>query len=181
MVKNALFRRTTSVTPALDAMREISAAFNMSTEESERFVNGRIARLIAILPFAARAARPERTAITHLGTYVLSVRDTRHVFFATEDDDHDVFARLDPIARFEGGDADVIKKGLAYLARTMVIDYARDAELDSAIGKHNPVATGAWDPEPIMSELSRIIETVDAPLLDEVMDDESGVQSFWSW
>lgn len=171
----------TSVAKALDAMREISAAFNMSTEESERFVNGRIARLIAVLPFAARAARPERTAVTHLGTYVLSVRSTRHVFFATEDDDHDVFARLEPISHFEGGDSEVIQKGLAYLARTMIIDYLRDAELDSAIGKHNPVATGAWNTERIMDQLSRIIKTVDAPLLDEVMDDESGVQSFWSW
>ncbi|MFP4377974.1 MAG: hypothetical protein ACLFP4_13105 [Spirochaetales bacterium] len=166
---------------ATRVLNEVARAFDMSDKEREQFAGAKIARLIAVLPFAADARHAERTAMHHLSTYVLSVRDTRHAFYATPEDDVDVFARLAPINQFDGGDAATIKKGMAYLALNMVNDYARDVEIDRTLGKHNPIATGAWNLDDIRGELERIIETTDAPALDEMNFDDVETMTFWTW
>lgn len=162
-------------------MTDVAAAFRMSAEETERFTGHPIARLIAALPFVAGCERPERTAAVHLGTYVLSVRDTRHLFYATESDDRGVFARLEPIAQFDGGDPAVIEKGMALIALNMVVDYRRDRELDSAVGKHNPFASGAWEADSVVAELHRTIEATACPELETIMSGGDGTESYWAW
>jgi hypothetical protein len=162
-------------------MRDVAAAYHMGEEETERFLEHPIARLIAALPYVAGCERPARTAAVHLGTYVLSVRDTRHLFYATESDDRDVFARLEPIARFDGGDPAIIEKGMAIIALNMVTDYRRDRELDAAVGKHNPVTTGAWDSDSVIEALRRRIAAVSSPQLDTVLSGGDGTESYWAW
>lgn len=159
----------------------VAAAFRMDQEEAERFREKSIARLIAALPFLAGSAHPVRTATQHVGIYVLSVRETRNSFYATEADDRYVYARLGPISSFEGGDERIIRRGMALLALNMVNDYARDVSLDRMLGKHNPVASGAWNYEAIVRELQRHIEVVDCPHMDDIMASDEGADGYWEW
>lgn len=159
----------------------VAQAFRMDAEETSRFMSKPIARLIAALPFLAGANRPERTAAEHLGAYVLSVRETRSLGYATTDDDGDVFDRLAPIARFDGGDPPIIRRGMALLAMVMVRDYARDASLDRMLGKHNPIGSGAWDYDALVAQLTGYIDAVDCPRMDEIMDSDAGTESWWDW
>ncbi len=164
------------------ALTRVAEAFRMDEEEKARFARKPVARLIAALPFLAACRRPERTAIEHLGIYVLSVRDaTRSAFFASPHDDESVFARLRPIMRFDGGNRRVVDRGMAVLARMMVADYRRDREVDRLYGKYNPVAAGAWDAEKMIAELSSAIETTPYPQIDEIMGDDDDTEAWWSW
>lgn len=165
-------RSSTQVQPWTTVQQEVAAAFGMGGEETSRFVRHWVSRLIAALPFLAGAERPHRTAAIHLSTYLLSVRRTRYLFQPTPDDDHDVFARLAPIASFEGGDKRIIERGLAMLALNMVVDYQRDVHLDVAVGKHNPVAEGAWDPDRLITDLQATISAVRCPEMDEIVGED---------
>lgn len=165
----------------MSVMEDIAAAFAMDEAESRKFQAHWAPRLIAALPFLAGAERPDRTAAVHLGTYVLSVRETRHRFFAACDDDGDVFARLAPIARFQGGDQRIIDRGMAILALNMVIDYKRDRDVDRVLGKYNPVAAGVWDADAIINDLRTTIDSIECPEMDATVygDGGDGPEGYW--
>ncbi len=162
----------------------VAEAFAMDESERTRFAAKPIARLIAALPYLAGCDRPERTAIEHLGVYVLSVRSTRNAFFASPEDDHDVLARLEPIMRFRGGDRSIIDRGMALIALIMVVDYSRDMGIDRVLGKHNPIASGAWDAEEMTTELRMRIAAIDCPQMEAIMgssEGDEGTEDWWSW
>ncbi len=159
----------------------VSQAFRMDREEAARFAASPIARLIGALPYLAGCDRAERTAVEHLGTYVLSVRETRSAFYATTDDDATVYDRLAPIMHFEGGDEALLRRGIALLALSMITDYKRDVDLDRMIGKHNPIGSGAWDFESTREELQRDIDAVDSPDMDHVFRNDASVENWWAW
>jgi len=162
----------------------VADAFAMDESERTRFASKPIARLIAALPYLAGCERPERTAIEHLGVYVLSVRSTRCAFFASPDDDRDVFARLEPIMRFRGGDRSIIERGMTLLALNMVADYDRDQGVDRVLGKYNPIAAGTWDADAMAGALRRRATEIDCPEMDEIMsstEGDEGADDWWSW
>jgi len=162
----------------------VAEAFAMDQSERTRFAAKPIARLIAALPYIAGCERPERTAIEHLGVYVLSVRCTRYAFFATPDDDRDILARLEPIMRFRGGRRSIIERGMALLALNMVADYSRDQGVDRVLGKYNPIAAGAWDADEMAGALRRRVAEIDCPEMDEIMSStagDEGADDWWSW
>ena len=148
----------------------VGLSFRMDEEERARLHDKPVAKLIAAIPFLAGCDQPARTAVAHLGTYILSVRETKPFFNAEPTDDGDILARLRLIMNFRGGDEAIIDRGMALLALTMIVDYDRDVQIDSAIGKYNPVASGAFDYDIMYSTLMRRIEAVDCPAMDEIYD-----------
>ncbi|MFW5688750.1 MAG: hypothetical protein ACOC1U_04180 [Spirochaetota bacterium] len=163
------------------ALAQVADSFGMSRDERGRFETKPVARLIASLPFLAGCARAERTSVEHLGIYVLSVKSTRSVFFATEADDIDVFERLGPIMRFSGGDRRIIDRGMALIALMMVKDYVRDQHVDAILGKHNPVSTGAWDADAMIAELTSRVRDVSCPEMEEIMALGEDVDGWWTY
>ena len=157
----------------------VGRSFRMDEEERVRFRDKPVARLIAAIPFLAGCDQPARTAIAHLGTYILSVRETKPFFNADPTDDGDTLARLRLIMNFRGGDATIIDKGMALLALTMIVDYKRYIQIDAALGKYNPVASGAFDYDAIHTDLVRRIEAVDCPAMDEFFGPDVGGRGHW--
>ncbi len=149
----------------------VGSAFRMDTKELEWLRKKPVAKLIAAIPFLAGCDQPARTAVAHLGTYLLSIRETKPFFNADTTDDGDILDRLRLIMNFRGGDAAVIDRGMALLALNMLDDYKRDVQIDAALGKYNPVASGAFDYEAVRTELIRRIEagcTVAVDKYDEI-------------
>ena len=155
-------------------------AFAMTESQRERFARNRIAKLIASIPFLAECEQPHRTALSHLATYIVSCR-VKGIANPTPADDHDIMARLALIANFIGGDRRVIDRGMALLALNMVADYQRDIAEDLAAGKHNPVASGAFDFETESARLHKTIVATECPEMDDILDADGSTEQFWSY
>jgi hypothetical protein len=158
----------------------VAEAFRMTEEEKVWLFNGKIAKLIAAIPFLAGCEDAERTAAAHLGTYLLSVRETKCYFNAQVADKVSVLERLRLISNFKGGDQKIIERGLCLLALNMVSDYHRDIEEDAALGKYNPIAAGDWDFESTVVDLEYKILSVNCEEMDEIVSIVMIPLSFWS-
>ena len=150
-------------------------------DESERnwLRDKRIAKLIGALPFLAGCEQPERTAVTHLSTYLLSIKETKPFFNADPSDDIDILERLRLIMNFRGGDPNIIDKGMSLLALSMLDDYKRDIHIDETFGKYNPVGAGSFDYESTREKLLSRIDTVACPQMDEILNSDMGGESYW--
>jgi len=158
----------------------LADAFRMQPHEREWFVNKPVARLIAAIPLMAGCQDAERTAVAHLGTYLLSLKSTKPYFNATTADDTDVFERLRLGTNFVGGDQAIIDKGMSMLALSMVVDYSRDVDEDAKRGKYNPVESGAFDYAAIREDLERRIAAVECPEMEMILRDFDTKAGFWS-
>ena len=158
----------------------LADAFRMQPHEREWFINKPVARLIAAIPLMAGCHDAERTAVAHLGTYLLSIKSTKPYFNATSADDTDIFERLRLGMNFVGGDQTVIDKGMSMIALCMVIDYAQDTAEDNMRGKHNPVESGAFDYATIREDLERRIAAVDCPEMEMILRDFDTKDGWWS-
>lgn len=159
--------------------QSVSKAFRMDDQEAEWLEDKRIAQLIGAIPFLAGCDQPARTAVTHVSTYLLSIKDTKPYFNADPTDDIDILERLRLIMIFRGGDRRIIDKGMSLLALNMLDDYKRDIHIDEVYGKYNPVATGAFDYETVREDLVKRIEAVDCPEMDRIFNSDIGPESFW--
>lgn len=156
----------------------VADAFRMNDREYEWLENKSLAKLIAAIPFLAGCEDPDRTAVTHLGAYILSLR-IKTLANAQPSDDADLFRRLEMIRNFTGGDAAIIEKGMSLIALNMIADYARDIEEDRLFGKYNPVDSGAFDYEAEKKRLEGVITAVECKEMDEIMNLDEAVETYW--
>jgi len=156
----------------------VADAFLMNKEDREWFQNKNLAKLIAAIPYLAGCDDPGRTAITHLGAYILSIR-IKTVANCQPSDDTDLLRRLEMINNFIGGDQAIIQKGMSLIALNMIADYARDIDEDRMFGKYNPVDSGAFDYAKEKSDLETIIESVECREMDEIMSMDASVRGSW--
>jgi len=159
---------------------QISAAFRMNEVESDKFRNRKIAQLIAAIPFLSGSKNPERTALSHLATYLLAATTARTIFDHAFHDDHDIMARLETISHFEDGDRSIIDRGMRLLALNMVCGYVRDLAKDEASGEYNPVLSGAWDADVLIEHLKKEIEAVPCERMDNVITIPETIFGFWA-
>lgn len=159
----------------------LAEAFRMTDSERTWLKNKPVAQLIAAIPLMAGCQDAERTAVAHLGTYLLSIKETKTFFNANASDDADIFERLRLGSTFVGGDKGVIDKGMSMLALCMVIDYARDGELDRKLGKHNPVSTGAFDYVTIRRDLEQRIAAVECPEMEGIVRNPETQDGWWGF
>jgi hypothetical protein len=159
----------------------VAVAFRMDDSERTRLAGSRAARITGALPYLAGCRNPERTALTHLAAFVLACRGgTRKIFDHTPADDAEILARLEPIARFPGGDPAVIRKGMALLGLLMLGGYEKDREKDAASGEYNPLNSGAWRVEEVRARLLAEAASAKVPELDAIIStDEASVRGFW--
>lgn len=159
-------------------VNSLADAFGMDAEEREWFRNKNLAQLIGSIPYLAGCEDPGRTAITHLGAYILSLR-IKTSANCRPSDNADLYRRLEMINNFIGGDEKIIRKGMALIALNMIADYARDVEEDRAFGKYNPVGDGALDYEAEKEKLVSLIESIECEAMDDIMTYSQSIQSYW--
>ena len=157
----------------------VARAFRMTEAEETWLRDGKIARLIAALPFLAGCEDAERTAVAHLGTYLLSTRETKTYFTAQPGDNQSVLERLRLGSNFKGGDARIIERGLCLLALNMVADYKRDIEEDARLGKYNPIAAGAWDFEATVADLEYRIISIPCEEMEKLLPLVAVPMGYW--
>lgn len=156
----------------------VSLAFSLSAEEKKRVKATKMAQLIAAIPFIAGCEDAERTAISHIGTYILTVR-TEKVFDHQPSDDKDLFRRLQMINNHIGGNKKLIKRGLNLIVLNMIQNYKNDAIKDKEAGKYNPISAGKWNYEKTRDKLLKQIKSVESPFMDEIVSPEEELQGWW--
>lgn len=155
-------------------------ALRMTDVEAERFRSSSVAKLVGLLPFVAGCDDPERTALSHLSTWVIANRGrARRAFDHAPADDGEPLARLRTIASFEGGDAGIIARGMALLGLCMVAGYRRDADADALMGTYNPVAEKTWDADSLEADLGATVAAKASAELDAIMTADDAVRSYW--
>jgi hypothetical protein len=164
-----------------DLCDKMSQAFNLDSEKESWLKGKEVARLIAAIPFLAGCRKPEQTAAAHVSIYLLSVLESTKSIFQHDEwnDDTDIMNRLSPVANFDGGDQQIIERGMNLLALNMICGYERDIQKDTLLNKYNPVARGAWDYSTLKAKLiSRIISNPCSEM-DEIFNMDAGIFTFW--
>ncbi len=158
---------------------KITGTFRLGVAESESLKQNPVAKLIGAIPVIAECENSERTALAHLGTYMLAKDPAcKSDFGHTAEDDEDFLKRIQLMNHFQGGDRSIIEKGMNLLALIQLEDHRHDAAEDEAAGKYNPVSAGKWDYENTRDRLISRIRGVESRELDEVMTAET-VPAYW--
>jgi hemerythrin len=133
---------------------QITNIFQLSSIESEKLKNNKIAIIIGKLPYLANCNNPERIALSHLAiTYIASHEAGKETFLHNLADNEDLFKRLERISHFDGGDKNILKVGMNLLAIVMLNDHFEDSQADYRNGKYNPLNTHVWNHEKLLEEL----------------------------
>lgn len=159
-------------------LNTVSHAFNLTDDEKMKVGKTKIAQLVAAIPYLAGCEDAERTAVTHLGTYLLTIR-TNQIYDHKPSDDVDLLRRFKMIDNFIGGDSKIINRGLNLIALNMICDYQRDIEDDKKIGKYNPIAAGNLNFEKRREELVKQINSVESKYMDEILNPKEAEEEWW--
>jgi len=150
-------------------VNELTKVFKLSCKERKVLSNSVTAKLIAAIPFEAGCYEPERTAIAHLGLYVMEKRGFQKYCAHTPIDDVNILHRLDFISTFEGGDTDIIEHGMYLLALIMLEGYNKSANKDLKKGIYNPIACGRWNYGEKKKKIEEKLKKIKCPVLDSIL------------
>lgn len=161
------------VTASADALR-------MTDAETKRFYDNRVARLVGLLPFIAICDDAERSALSHLATFVVANRgEARRAFDHAPADDEEPLARLRTISDFKGGNEAILARGLALLGLCMVSGYRRDAQIDACFGNYNPVNEVPESADNAEVSFRSVLAGNQPNVADIVLPLDDAVQAYW--
>ncbi len=159
---------------------KIGGTFRLNSTELDSLRNNKIAKLIACIPFIAECIEPERTALTHLSTYMLAKDPAcKEDFIHNLSDNKDILSRIQPLNTFRGGLQRIIDRGINLLALIQLEDHKFDLEKDKAEGKYNPVLEGIWSYKKSKQQLIAAINGVPCPDMDSVIP-PSEIEGWWN-
>ena len=141
-----------------------------------------VLKILIMTPFLAECRHPVRTAIVCANNFFLFADEgLKHIFCHDEEDDTDVFSRLEMLFHVPNGKDDVIKKAKLMLELIMLQDHMHDQADDVRGGKYNPVVSGAWKYSRLHSSIKTACIRIDScPEFDnEFPLDEILAQNFW--
>jgi len=158
----------------------VRAVLNYGITKTAWLQKSRMARLVASVPFLAGCEKAEETSFTNLTIYLMSLDESvRDIYFHKPDDDEDIYRRLFPISHFVGGDIRIIQCCLDLMALSMVSNYQKDVESDTALGKYNPVAEGKWNFQAISGKLVEAIKQTITPEISAIFSVDDALPGLW--
>jgi hypothetical protein len=160
-------------------VRTVAERLRLSLHELESLQTNRTAKLIAAIPFIAGCVDADRVSLQHLTTYLLA-QSAERVFDHREEDDDDLFSRLERISHFPDGDKRMIRRGMNLLALVMLNNYEESMETDRRSGVYNPLVSGVWNVEKMRRLLIKEVRAVSSPEMDAIMELEQAVGGSWN-
>ncbi len=158
---------------------EVCKSFSFTEEESDKFFSNKTAKLIGCLPKIAETKTPERDGCSNLAVYIMSIRGTKQFYNHQKCDDADIFSRLHDIMNFNGGDNNIIRKGMSLLALMMINDYKRDEDEDRAVQKYNPISAGTWQFNRLHRQLLDTYEKIESLEIDSILNLSESAVLVW--
>ena len=149
---------------------ELTNVFRLTKKEHDALNESVTAKIIATIPFAAGCKDPERTAITHLGTYLMELKGFQKFCAHLPSDDEDIFNRLACISTFEGGNKAIIEHGMYMLALIMIEGYKKSMKKDLLENVYNPFNSGKWDYKLLHNKITKKLTYYKCNNLDNLLD-----------
>lgn len=158
----------------------VSVVFNFGVAQKEWLKKNTIAKLITATPYLAECRKKEVIAFSHLSLYIIAQSEVgKNVFFHKEEDDLDIYSRLQPISHFVEGNKITIQRSIDLLTLCMITNYKEDAENDLKLGKYNPVALGKWDYDSLSKKLIENISANDDQDMDSIFSINDALRGYW--
>jgi hypothetical protein len=154
--------------------------FGLTPDKSEVLRNNIVAKIIAAIPYLAECYNPDRSAISHLGTYIISQHSLVHYIYSLRaSDTRSINARLVELSQFDGGDRKIIERGMNLLHLTMISSYRGVRSTDSVRGGKSKSITRKGNGGVSISKLVRQIESVECKEMDEIFPVTRALQGEW--
>lgn len=153
--------------------------FNYDNARLESFRENRLLKLVAAIPFVANCENPYRTAIVHLSTMIIASEAGKDIFLHNFKDNSSLEKRLFSISHFDGGNQEIIKKGMNLLSLVMLSDHKIDCEGDLNSNKYNPINSNVWSHEKLMSKLLKECNSLPKSQLDDILSAEEATKVPW--
>jgi hypothetical protein len=147
----------------------ISSVFNFTDEQKKKLETNKTAILIASIPFLADCKQAMRTAVAHTAVYHIARAEGKELFLHDLEDDASIQDRLFEGAHFNGGNQQIIQRGMNMIALQMIRGYAKDWSDDIIDNKYNPLVQRSWNFEEQEAALIKEIEAVDCPEMEAVL------------
>ena len=156
----------------------VSSAFHLTEKERIALYKSRIARLIAAIPYLAGCEDVERTAISHLGIYMFTIR-TRNFFCTGTEEIKGLFKRMRMINNYLGGKTTLLERGMNLILLNILAEYEHDLSETWNPKKQDPMIAGIWYLKEEKDDLIKRIKAVNAPYMDEIITIEQAMIEWW--
>lgn len=157
----------------------IQDQFNYTESKITKLKNNKLLKLTAAIPFVAGCDNPARTAIVHISTMLLASESAKHIFLHNFQDNQSLEKRLHMVSLFDGGNKEVIKKGMNLLYLVMLSDHRIDNEMDNQNNKYNPISSKIWDDTKLIDSIIRECEVLPTTQLDKILPVEVATKIPW--
>jgi hypothetical protein len=148
----------------------------MDAENAEWLRNTQVAQLLAELPYLAGCRDADRLAYAHVGTLLLASRSPQ-VFGHRAGDSLE--SRLFTVSHYDGGDAEIVTRGLALLQLASLSDHVADRDHDEVVGKYNPLNSGHLDYEAERDRLASLVRSIPCPEMDAIFSVDEAIRLGW--
>ncbi len=163
-----------------DVSGRARSVLNYGIVQKKWLQESRMARFVAAIPFLAGCDKALRTSFSHLIIYLVSLDESaKDIFFHSSQDDADIYSRLLPLNLCSGGNPEILQPCRDLLALCMISNYRKDAENDTVVGKYNPLASGIWDGDALIEELTDKINKTITPEISEFYTVQDALRGVW--
>lgn len=153
--------------------------FGYDEVKRNRVSESKLLKVIAAIPYLAGCNNPGRTALIHMSTFCIAAESGKQFFLHNFSDNSSLDQRLYCISNFDGGDKQIIRKGMNLLKLVMLSDHKIDSDMDRWNKKYNPINSNVWNYEQITTTLIKENLAIDCYMLDEIMTTEEAVKEPW--
>jgi len=154
--------------------------FRLSELDAAALQENQLLRMFGLLPYFAECPNCEGIGLLNVSIYLTERLGGREWFLNNGDHELDYLRRLQPFRDImNGGNEEVIEKGLTIAGLVMLKDYLHDQAEDAANGKYNPLNSGSWDYDSARQNLEARMQALPAHRLDSL--GEAVIQSYVCW
>ncbi len=159
----------------------IQAQFHYDNNMRERMIGNKLLKLVAAIPFVAGSDNPSRTAIIHMSAMMIAGECGKEIFLHKFHDNSSLKKRLHAISNFDGGNQDIINKGMNLLYLVMLSDYQIDSKADEKISKYNPLNSSIWDYKKLRDQILEECNTIPVTQLDTILSANEACKTPWEY
>ena len=150
-------------------IEKVAETFGFDEEKIGYLKSHEVSRLITALPFLAESQNPERYGMANFAAFLAAAHGAGEFVLPKPTDNENPLERLKVFENIDGGNREIIRKGIHLLAIRMINGYRHDIEKDRNKEKYNPVGAGDMDAETVIRELREIADSIECPEMDEIM------------
>ncbi|MGL1892017.1 MAG: hypothetical protein OCD02_10340 [Spirochaetaceae bacterium] len=164
----------------IELVNIVTKQFNYSAKVENKLLKNKIFKLIGMIPFLANSNNPSRTAVMNMSAFLIAATSGKELFIHNFSDNEYLEKRLDVINHFDGGDKNIIQKGMNLLILAMVSDYKRDLDVDRITNKYNPLSSSIWNYETIKADIIKENNSIICTEMDKILDTDGATEEPWA-